>query len=206
MFTSTITAATWNEIERVGRLVAERDDAWAIPRVSAEFLHALVLAGGYRRGLEIGTSYGYSALWIGAALAHNGGLLTTIEMNAAKAALSREAFRRAGLAQTLTVVHGRAEDVVGGLEGPFDFVFLDAEKAGTRGYFDLVYPKLAHRATIVTDNVSSHAAELTEFVAHIRAHPRFCSVLLPVGSGLEVSVKLDPFAMTVTVDGADWVI
>jgi len=206
MFTQTISPVTQKQIERIVRLVARRDDAWAIPCISAEFLHSLVLAGGYRRGLEVGMSYGYSGLWIAAALQHNGGTLTTLEHNAAKVAAGRETFAQAALADTVIIVAGDAAETLADLSGPFDFVFLDADKENTRRYFDLIWPKLAHRATIVTDNVTSHANELKDFVKHLRNHPHLVSTLLPIGSGLEITVKLDPYRPTVTPDGADWVI
>ena len=208
MFAQTIARAAWHEIERIGQIAAERDDAWAVPRVSAEFLHSLVLAGGFRRGLEIGTSYGFSGLWLGAALQRNGGALFTIDNDAAKVAFAREAFGRAGLADTVHAVLGAAEEVLPETDGPFDFVFLDAEKKSTRRYFDLIWPLLAHRATIVTDNVTSHAEELAEFVAYLRQHPQLCSTLVPLGSGLQLTIKLDAYGApaTATLDGADWVI
>ena len=206
MFEQTISRAAWAEIERVGKLVAERADAWAIPRVSAEFIHALVLAGAFRRGLEVGTSYGFSGLWIGAALRHNGGTLVTIDNNPAKIALTRDTFRQAGLHETICIIPGDADAVLRDLEGPFDFVFLDADKENVLRYFELIWPHLAHRATIVTDNITSHAAQMTSFAEHLRRHPQLFSTLVPIGSGLEVSVKLDPAARTTSIDGADWVI
>jgi len=206
MYANTLSPAIAAEIERVGRLVAERDDAWAIPRVSAEFLHALVLSSAFRRGLEIGTSYGYSGLWLGAALQHNGGVLLTIDNNPAKIAFARDAFRRAGLGSTLEVIEGRGDDLPAVAEGPFDFVFIDADKPLSVRYLEAVWPRLAHRATIVADNVTSHADEMQPYVDYVRRHPQLCSVLVPIGSGLEVSIKLDPHHATATLDGADWVI
>ncbi len=206
MFEQTISATAHSELRRVEKLIAQRDDALAIPRISAEFLHTFVLTGGYRRGLELGTSYGYSGLWIGTALAQNGGVLTTIDHNAAKVESARETFRRAGLAAVVSSVEGEVAAVVPGLDGPFDFVFVDADKENCRQYYDLLWPKLAHRATIVTDNVTSHAEQMADYVTFLRNHPRLCSMLLPIGSGLEITVKLEPYLSTATVDGADWVI
>jgi predicted O-methyltransferase YrrM len=125
MAAQTISPAVQAEIQRVGRLVARRDDAWAIPRVSAEFLHLLVLAGGFRRGIELGTSYGYSGLWIGAAFACNGGTLLTIDREPAKAASARETFARAGLADVITTVLAPVDEALAEADGPFDFAFID---------------------------------------------------------------------------------
>jgi predicted O-methyltransferase YrrM len=206
MFESTMQPETLAQIERVETLISQRDDALAVPRVSAEFLHACVLAGGYRQAVEIGTSYGWSGLWIGSAIAQNGGELITMDIDAAKVEFARDAFRTAGLAETVTVLHGKAEDLIADLDGPFDFAFLDAEKQATLGYFERIWVKLAQRATIVTDNISSHADEIDAFVQYVRSHPRLCSMLVPIGEGLELTVKLDPFVSTTSLDGADWVI
>jgi predicted O-methyltransferase YrrM len=206
MLNQTIPADVSREIETVERVVQQQDDALAIPRVSAEFIHTLVLAGGFCRALEIGTSYGWSGLWIGAALLHNGGTLVTIDSDARKTTAAQASFARAGLADTISVVAGTANDVLDELDGPFDFVFIDADKPNTRRYFDRCWYRLAQRATVVTDNAVTHADELADYLAHLRAHPNLCSTLVPIGSGLEVSVKLDPYSPTVSVDGADWVI
>lgn len=206
MFEQTIRPAALKQIERVEALVQSRDDALAIPRVAAEFIHAVILSSASRRGLEVGTSYGYSGLWIGTALLHNGGVLTTIDHNPDKVIAARETFSQAGVAEAIECIEGDAADALAEIDGPFDFVFLDADKKPTRNYFDLIWPKLAHRATIITDNVTSHEDELSEFVAFLRQHPQLCSTLIPVGSGLELTVKLDPYATSTSLDGADWVI
>lgn len=206
MFTPAIEPAARREIERVEQLVAERDDALAIPRVSAEFLHALVLAGGFRRGLELGTSYGYSGLWLGAALRRTGGVLSTIDLNPEKVAHARAAFDAAGLGDVVLTNVGRIDDLLPRLDGPFDFVFVDADKESSLRYFELLWPQLARHATLVTDNVTSHADALGAYITRLRAHPQLASVLVPIGSGLELSVKMPATGGTASIDGAEWVI
>ncbi len=205
MFAQTMSIETRAELERIGALVSA-DTGDAVPGVVGHFLHMLILAGGYRRGLELGTGRGYSGLWIGSALLHNGGEFVTIDRDAAVAAEAQRVFARAGFGTAVTVISGEAEESLRELGGPFDFVFIDADMQHARGYFDLVWPMLAHHATIVTDHVVSHAQQLADLVGHLRRHPRLCSAPVPIGAGLEVSVKLrEPDAFS-SIDGADWVI
>jgi len=188
MTSSAITAPTRTQLERVERWIADHDDALAVPRESGEFLHALVLSGGFHRGLEIGTSYGYSGLWLGSAFQHNGGTLVTIDREPRKTGFARQAFRDAGLANVIRVEEGVAADVLGALRGPFDFVFVDADKENSLRYFELFWPLLEPRATIVTDNIVSHEEALAAYVNHLRSRADLCSVLVRIGSGLEVTV------------------
>jgi len=177
-------------VREVSRFVASRPDAWALPEEAARFLHCLILATGARRGLEIGTSYGYSGLWLAAALKANGGKLVTIDKNPAKSRIAREHFERAGLADAVELHTGEAAEVMRALEGPFDFVLNDADKHRSRLYFDLLEPKMPPRALFVSDNAFSHPASFEGFLDYIRRHERFFSVTAPIGNGLEISVKI----------------
>jgi predicted O-methyltransferase YrrM len=149
-----------------------------------------VLAGGFQRGLELGTSYGYSGLWLGSAFAHNGGALTTLDHSPAKTDLAQAAFAATGLGATINVLVGDAADSIARLTGPFDFAFLDPDKENLPRYFELLWPRLGPRATLVTDNVLSHPAQVGPFAEMLRRHPQLCSTLVGIGSGLELTVKL----------------
>jgi len=176
-------------IDSVEEFVADRDDALNIPRETAEFIHRLLLATGARRCLEIGTSYGYSGLWIGAALLENGGGLITLEKDARKSETAGRHFRDAGLAECVECRTGLAAEILAEIGGPVDFVFNDADKENCRRYVELLLPKLGPRAVVLTDNIISHADELGAFTAWIRGHEAFWSCGLPVGSGVELSVR-----------------
>lgn len=203
--TPTLEPQVLAELQRLEARAATRADALAIPPVSGTLLHALVLASDCRYGLELGTSYGYSGLWLGAAFKHTQGQLVTVDRDGRKVAAAREAFERAGLGQTVQVREGIISEVIAGLSGPFDFVFIDADKPNCLRYLELLWPKLAQRAILVTDNVTSHATELAEFVRYLRGHSQLCSTLIPIGSGLELTIKLD-LAPPLALAGADWVI
>ena len=114
---------------------------WSTPRKDAEFLHFMVKATRAVNVLEVGTSQGYSAIWMGLGLEETGGRLTTIEIDTERHALAQRNVREAGLAGRVALVRGDAHREIAGLKGPFDFVFLDADKDGQMDYFKKLYPK-----------------------------------------------------------------
>ena len=176
-------------IRELERFIETVDDAMALPREAGAFSHALILATGASRGLEIGTSYGYSGLWIASALAENGGSLTSIDCDPRKSESARNAFDRAGLSKRVQLMTGQALDLLPGLGGPFDFVLSDADKVNCIRYVEAISDKLGDRAVILTDNTISHAEELAEFVAWIRRRDDFHSTGIPIGNGMELSIK-----------------
>ncbi len=176
-------------IASLERFMATVGDAMAVPRDAGQFMHALILATGAKSGLEIGTSYGYSGLWITSALAENGGMLVTIDHEERKSEAARGYFETAGLAAHVDLRVGTALDVLETLAGPFDFVLSDADKENCRRYVELVTDKLTDRAVVVTDNITTHETQLAEFMAWIRRHGDFCSTSVPVGNGMELSIK-----------------
>lgn len=203
--TPTLEPQVLAELQRLEALAATRTDARAVPPATGAFLHALVLASDCRYGLELGTSYGYSGLWLGAAFKHTQGQLISVDRDIRKVAAARETFAHTGLGETVQVHAGIISEVIAGLAGPFDFVFIDADKPNSLRYLELLWAKLAQRAVIVTDNVTSHATELAEFVRYLRGHSQLYSTLVPVGSGLELTIKLD-LAPPLALGGADWII
>src|SRR6476646_9131427 len=100
----------------------------SVSEEDGRFMRVLVIANGSKRALEIGSAYGYSAIWIGLGLRQTGGHLTTIEYDAARAKAAADNIRRAGLSDTVTVVPGNAFNEIAKVAGAFDFVFLDAWK------------------------------------------------------------------------------
>ena len=142
------------------------------------------------RILEVGTSNGYSTIWLADAARATGGRVTTLELNPAKVKLARENLARAGLADRVEVLEGRAVDSLGTRPGPFDFVFLDADRGSYLTYLELVVPRLVPGGLLVADNVSSHAQELHDYLARVKSHPALLSVTVPVGKGEEISFKL----------------
>jgi len=150
---------------------------WSVPRADGELLHFLIKATRARSVLEVGTSHGYSAVWMGLALEETGGRLTTIEIDSARHDLARRHVSEAGLSERVTLIHGDAHAKVTTLTGPVDFVFLDADKEGQVDYFHKLYPrKLSPGGLLAVHNAIRQAAAMRDYLDLIRRHPDFDTV------------------------------
>jgi len=155
------------------------------------FLHLLVKLTGARRILEVGTSGGYSTIWLASAARETGGHVTTLEIDPAKVERARRNVVEAGLDGLVTIVEGNACGTIETLTTPFDFAFLDAEK---ELYLDLLEPlvsTLRPGGVLVADNVLSHADELAGFRRAAESHPHLECVLVPIPRGELVCRKRD---------------
>ncbi len=176
-------------IERLEFFVRSTEDANALSADTAAFLHAVILTTGAKHGVEIGTGYGYSALWLGSALADNEGRLITIDNDARKLQAARSHFEQAGLAGSIETIQADGIDALPRIEGPIDFVLSDADKENCIEYIDRIANKLSDRAVVATDNTISHAQQTASFVSWIRDREDFFSTHVPIGNGVELSVK-----------------
>jgi predicted O-methyltransferase YrrM len=149
-----------------------------VPRKDGEFLHLLVKAAGAKRVLEIGTANGYSGIWIARALAETGGALTTIEIDPDKVKEARRNFKRAGVEGRVTTLEGDAHKVARTVAGPFDVVFIDAEKGGELDYFNATFSKLQPGGLLVVHNAIRFADSMRDFIDTIRKHPQMDAVTL----------------------------
>lgn len=155
-----------------------------ITRDTGEFLSVLVRAMNARRVLEIGTSNGYSTLWLALAAKAIDGHVTTVELSDFKLALAASNFAQSGLAAFITQVHGEAGAVLrGSPESSFDLVFLDSERAEYLGWWPDIRRVLRKGGLLVVDNATSHSAEMAPFVALVAADPDFATCTVPVGNG-----------------------
>ena len=168
---------------RLRRLLDEMDakgyQFWSVPRKDGEFLHLLVKATRARNVLEIGTSHGFSAIWMGLGLEETGGRLTTIEIDRERYELARRHVSQAGLSERVTLIKGDAHREVTKIEGSFDFVFLDADKEGQVDYFNKLYPKkLSPGAILAVHNAIRQAESMRDYLKMIRSHPDFDTVIV----------------------------
>ncbi len=162
----------------------------AVDPTTARLMAWFIQSQGVRSVLEVGTSGGYSTIWLASAVRLRQGQVTTLEWDPVKVELARSMLARAGLAGFVTVLHGDARLLIPTLPGPFDAAFIDAEKEDYPTYLDLIFPRLAPGGLLLADNVLSHADELRPYLDAVRRHPGLQTVTLPVGRGLEVSCKL----------------
>jgi predicted O-methyltransferase YrrM len=152
---------------------------WSTPRGDAEFLNLMVKATRAVNVLEVGTSQGYSAIWMGLALEETGGRLTTIEIDPERHKLARKNVQEAGLSGRVALIRGDAHREIAGLKGPFDFVFLDADKDGQMDYFKKLFPnKLAPGAIMAVHNAISEAGDMKDYTDMIRRRPDFDTVIV----------------------------
>jgi predicted O-methyltransferase YrrM len=160
----------------------------------AAMLRILIEASGARRGIEIGVERGYGAIHMGMGFERTGGRLYSIEADPARARAARQNLKQAGLEKTVTVIEGAALEVLPGLKGRFDFVFIDAVKADYLKYLQAVEGKLKAGAIVVADNVIVHAREMADFLDYIQTSPMYDTVIIRASmeknDGMSVSCKV----------------
>ena len=174
-------------------LMGRRDEfLLSVGREAAEFLRSLAIARGAKHILELGTSYGYSTLFLADAAKRNGGRLITMELSAEKQAYAREMLEAADLGDVVDWRLGDAVELIRAEGGSFDLVLLDIWKELYIPCLEAFYPMLADEAVIAADNMIDppmHRPEARAYRTAIAAYPDIQSALLPVGQGIELSVK-----------------
>jgi predicted O-methyltransferase YrrM len=157
---------------------------------TAELLGVLVRALQAKRVLEIGTSNGYSTIWLADAVEAVGGSVVSLEVEAERTEMARSNLSDAGV---LDLVELRTEDAGGFLassgDDAWDLVFLDAERPAYVGYWPDLVRVLRPNGLLVVDNTLSHANQLVEFSGLVHEHEGVTSTLVTVGAGVLLVVK-----------------
>jgi len=161
-----------------------------ITRDTGEFLGVLVRASAAYRVLEIGTSNGYSTLWLAEAARAIGGSVTTVEFAEYKVGLASANFARSGLSPFISLVHDDAGRLLRRCEqGAFDLIFLDSERSEYPRWWPQLRRVLRPGGVLVVDNAVSHAEQMAPFAALVQADAQFTTSLVPVGNGEFLAVK-----------------
>jgi predicted O-methyltransferase YrrM len=158
---------------------------------TAAMMAVLVRALGARRLLELGTSNGYSTIWLGDAAEEVGGRLLSVDLDAGRGGEAAENIARAGLGETVELrIEDAAETLAGLAAGTADFVFLDAERPAYTDYWPDLVRVLARPGLLLVDNAISHAEELAGFRELVEDDERVAASLVPVGAGvLEIAPR-----------------
>jgi predicted O-methyltransferase YrrM len=160
-----------------------------IGREDGRLLRLLAESTGAKSIVEVGTSTGYSGIWLALALARTGGTLTTFEIDRGRADAARRNFERAGVSERVTVVLGDAHQEVGKLKGPLDVVFIDADKEGYVDYLRKLLPLVRPGGLFVADNMRVPAPD-PRYIKAITSDPALDTVFLNMhASGIGVSLK-----------------
>ena len=179
--------------ERVQKFLKENQQQWHdlnVPYEDGQVLYDLIIANNYQSALEIGTSTGHSTIWIAWALSKTGGKLITLEIDESRQAEAIANLKAVGLSHQVDFRLGDAHELVKELEGPFDFVFLDADKDWYVQYFKDVDVKLQSDGRFTAHNVLQHMSGIQEYMDFVNAHPGYeTTVDRTSNSGIAISRK-----------------
>ena len=182
------------ELEEAGRRndAQEQDRSKKMLNLEPETAHllsVLIRSSRRRQLLEIGTSNGYSTIWLAWATQQVGGHVTSIDRDESKLTLADENLRKAGLREVVDLLHGDATQVVASLAGPFDCVFFDADRLSAPSQLSLLLPKLTADAFLLADNVLSHPQEIEDYLSAVQVLPEFDHLVIPIGKGLSMAYR-----------------
>lgn len=188
------------QLKRQLELLGERNDSMQqarhrkllnITRDTGELLSVLVQTRGAQAVLEIGTSNGYSTLWLAEAVRRLEGHVTTIELDEDKRVLAHDNFQQAELAPWVTLLAGDAGELLPTLpQAGYQLIFLDSDRQHYRAWWPQIRRLLAPRGLLVVDNAISHRSEMVEWMNEVGQDPAFATSLVPVGKGEWLVVRL----------------
>jgi caffeoyl-CoA O-methyltransferase len=172
-----------------------------VGRIEGQFLARLVRVSGAKKILELGTFTGYSSIAMASALPSDGRIITC-DVDPDATAIARRYMDESGFGDRIEIRLGPALETIQTLEGPFDIVFIDADKPNYKAYYEAVLPLLAENGLVIADNVlwSGRVVEpdgddstqaIKAFNEHVRNDPRVVSVMLTVRDGMTLIQKAE---------------
>ena len=184
---------------RVKKFLSDHSGQWHdmnIPTADGQSLYDIIIKGGYKNALEIGTSTGHSGIYIAWALSKTGGKLITIDIDEERHKTALENFKQAGLSEYIDARLADAHALVKELKGPFDFVFSDADKDWYKDYFMDVDPKLKVGGCFTTHNIYDRNRGgrggnmgYGDYLEYVRSLKNYETTLNTNGGGLLISYK-----------------
>jgi predicted O-methyltransferase YrrM len=156
-----------------------------VPPEDGRLLRLMAESMNAKNIIEIGTSTGYSAIWMGMALRKTGGKLTTYEIDAGRAATARANFERAGMADIITLVEGNAHEKVTSLKDPIDLLFLDADKEGYIDYLNKLLPLVRPGGLVIAHNITPRMAD-PKYMEAVTTNPNLETI---VRTGVSLTLK-----------------
>lgn len=180
-----VTADVLAELEKTQK------EFWNVPRKTGVLMNSFIKMMNIQNALEIGTSNGYSGIWLAKALKQTGGKLTTIEFYEKRQSIAKENFKICGVDDVVRPIQGSACEVLASFDEneKFDFVFIDACKREYVKYFEMIKPHLTSKALIVADNIISHAEKVQDFIDAVDADDEFQYEILEVPGGILVAYR-----------------
>ncbi len=179
----------------LSELEKTKNDFWNLDRNCANFLYNLILLKNAKNVLEVGTSNGYSGIWILKALEITKGKLTTIEFWEKRQRVARENFKvtkspcEPKIGSAIIVLEDLLSEIQNNKREKYDFVFIDANKKEYLSYFKLVNQMIFDNGVILADNILSHKEKTAPYVEELYANKNYSSQILELGAGMMLSVR-----------------
>ena len=186
-----------NQVENILSELEETQHVyWNLDRFCANFLNMLIKINRSKNVLELGTSNGYSGIWILKALEETGGKFTTVEFWEKRQRVARENFKKcsninveAKIGQAVVVLEDLVEEVKKNKREKYDFIFIDANKKEYIEYFKLIDEIITENGVIVADNILSHYEKVTDYVNCLFSRKDYQSQIFDIGAGMMISRK-----------------
>jgi len=179
--------------KKVNEFLIDHKDEWRywnVPYQDGKVLHDIIIKNKYKSALEIGTSTGHSTIWLAWAMSKTGGKVITIEIDEGRYKTAKENIKKAGLSEYVDARLADAHELVREIEGPFDFVFSDADKGWYTQYFKDVDPKLKVGGCFTAHNVSNSFAGAGEFLKYVQKLSNYKTTIdSSSSSGISISYK-----------------
>lgn len=176
--------------DKLIELEASSNTFWNVPRDVGQFLNLLVKIHKPKHILELGSSNGYSTIWLALAAKEVNADVMTIEYFQERIDLAKKNFTYCQVSDVITIKQGKILDLIKNTTEAYDFVFIDANKSEYISYLKELQENMPRGGIVIADNITSHKNDLVPYVEFLESNPNFESVFIPMGSGILLSFKI----------------